>query len=79
MVGCANGNCPGCRIKRDPHSSKEADCSGDGFDHYEEWCCNCLRGEFNWRYYDDDACRQCKARADAAAPRPAPPAPPPES
>ena len=36
MVGCANGNCPGCRIKRDPHSSKEADCSGDGFDHYEE-------------------------------------------
>eukprot|EP00956_Cyclotella_meneghiniana_P002645 scaffold3137_cov35-Cyclotella_meneghiniana.AAC.4 len=63
MVGCATGTCY-CGIKRRPGNKKDPEvCAGDGFDHMEEYCCNCLLKEANWVYYDDDACQQCKRRS----------------
>ena len=50
-------------------SSDPACCAFDGFDHLEEFCCNCLKRLHNWRYFEEDACKQCRARAaEAAAP-----------
>lgn len=67
MVGMATGTCE-CGIKRAPMNPNAQVCSFDGFDHAEHLCCNCLLSTMNWRYYEDDACAQCrKRRADAAA------------
>lgn len=50
-------------------SSKPDVCSADGFDHYEEFCCECLQVKMNWIYYEDDACAQCKLRQLIASER----------
>ena len=66
MVGSATGTCE-CGVKRSPmNTASENVCSFDGFDHMEEYCCNCLLGKMNWRYYAADACVQCRRRRDAA-------------
>ncbi|KAG8462841.1 hypothetical protein KFE25_001614 [Diacronema lutheri] len=66
MVGMATGTCE-CGTKRSPMNRADASvCSFDGFDHLEHLCCNCLLKDYKWRYYDDDACTQCRARAREA-------------
>jgi hypothetical protein len=37
-------------------------CGADGFDHHEEYCCNCLVAKFKWPDYEKEACKQCKSR-----------------
>lgn len=54
-----------CGLERQRNSSTEGVCGAEGFDHYEEYCCNCMQKCFNWVDYDAEACRQCKARRDA--------------
>ena len=66
MVGSTGGTCQ-CGVPRVRFGSAANVCSADGFDHHEELCCNCLVKEVNWRYYDDDACQQCKQRKEEAA------------
>lgn len=64
----ATGTCQ-CGVRRAPMNRADGGvCSFDGFDHLEHLCCNCLLKDMHWRYYDDDACPQCrKRRADATA------------
>jgi len=54
-----------CGLERQRNSSTEGVCGAEGFDHYEEYCCNCMQKCFNWVDYDVEACRQCKARREA--------------
>ena len=61
MVGSTGGTCE-CGRTRARFSPLIDVCAADGFDHYEEYCCECLRVKMNWRYYEDDACAQCKLR-----------------
>lgn len=64
MVGSTGGCCP-CGVLRARFSSAKDVCAADGFDHHEELCCNCLVKQLNWRYYEDDACDQCRRRQRA--------------
>ena len=70
MVGNASGTCE-CGVTRAPFSQKSHVCSFDGFDHLEEWCCQCLLSRHNWRYFEEDSCRQCKIRQLVSSPYPA--------
>eukprot|EP00660_Eupelagonema_oceanica_P015619 gene15619-17928_t len=66
MVGGTGGMCGGgCGVLRKRYSDEPDVCGAEGFDHHEEYCCNCLKHQFKWRYYDDDACKQCKRREAA--------------
>jgi len=55
-----------CGIMRDRAKSDPAFCSHEGFDHHEEYCCNCLLKTFHWTDYEEECCKQCQVRAAEA-------------